>query len=97
VLRAPADGIIYGYAQIGERVEASQPIAEVGGEKVLAPFSGVLRGLIRPGVAIPKGTKIGDIDQRNDPQYCYLVSDKALSVGGGVLEALLSKAVSSGA
>ena len=91
VLRAPVDGVLTGYAQIGEHVEGGQLIAEVGGEKVIAPFKGVLRGLIRPGVSIPKGMKIGDIDQRNDPGYCYMVSDKALSVGGGVLEAILSK------
>lgn len=91
VLRAPRDGILTGYAQIGEHVDGGQLLATVGGEKVIAPFKGVLRGLIRPGVAIPQGMKIGDIDQRDDPSYCFMVSDKALSVGGGVLEAMLSK------
>jgi xanthine dehydrogenase accessory factor len=91
VLRAPTDGILTGYAQISEHVEGGQLIAEVGGEKVIAPFKGVLRGLIRPGVTIPKGMKIGDIDQRDDPAYCFMVSDKALSVGGGVLEAILTR------
>ena len=91
VLRAPADGILNEYAQIGDHVKGGQLIAEVGGEKVIAPFGGVLRGLIRPGVAIPKGMKIGDIDQSDKPEYCYLVSDKALAVAGGVLEALMSK------
>jgi len=91
ILRAPADGILSGYVQIGDHVSGGQLIAEVGGKKVIAPLKGVLRGLIRPGVALPKGMKIGDIDQRDDPSYCFMVSDKALSVGGGVLEALLSK------
>jgi xanthine dehydrogenase accessory factor len=91
VLRASVDGILTGYAQIGEHVEENQLIATVGGEKIIAPFNGVLRGLIRPGVAISQGMKIGDIDQRDDPSYCFMVSDKALSVGGGVLEAMLSK------
>jgi xanthine dehydrogenase accessory factor len=35
--------------------------------------------------------KIGDVDPRRDPNLCYLVSDKALAVGGGVLEAILSR------
>ena len=91
VLRAPADGVLTGYAQIGEHVEGGQLIAEIGGEMVIAPFKGILCGLIRPGVALSQGMKIGDIDQRDDPSYCYMVSDKALSVGGGVLEALLSR------
>lgn len=91
VLRAPTDGIVTGYAQIGDQIEANQLIATVDGENVFAPFKGILRGLIRPGVAIPKGLKIGDLDQRDEPSYCFMVSDKALSVGGGVLEALLSQ------
>jgi len=33
--------------------------------------------------------KIGDVDRRNDPAICALVSDKALAVGGAVLEAVL--------
>ena len=33
--------------------------------------------------------KSGDVDPRGKPEYCSLVSDKALSVAGGVLEAIL--------
>jgi len=47
--------------------------------------------LIRPGIQVTEGTKIGDVDPRDDPSACLLVSDKALSVGGGVLEAVLMK------
>ncbi len=90
VLRAPRDGIFNAAVAIGDRVETGQVIGDVNGENVLAPFEGVLRGLIRPGVFVQYGVKIGDIDQRNDPSYCYSVSDKALSIGGGVLEAILS-------
>ena len=35
--------------------------------------------------------KIGDLDPRAEPRYCWEISDKALAVGGGVLEALLSR------
>jgi len=90
VLRAPADGFLVGHAQIGEHVETNQVIAEVAGESVTAPFVGVLRGLIRPGISVQKGVKIGDIDPRNDPAYCFTVSDKALAIAGGVLEAILA-------
>jgi xanthine dehydrogenase accessory factor len=30
--------------------------------------------------------KIGDVDPRDDPTLCSVVSDKVLAVGGGVLE-----------
>jgi len=35
--------------------------------------------------------KIGDVDPRDDPEACFLVSDKALAVGGGALEATLTR------
>lgn len=91
VLRAPADGALSARARIAEHVEAGQVIGEIGGQAVLAPFAGVLRGLIRPGIVIARGTKIGDVDPRDDPAICQFVSDKSLAVGGGVLEALLSR------
>jgi xanthine dehydrogenase accessory factor len=40
---------------------------------------------------VTRGLKLGDVDPRYDPTMCRLVSDKALAVGGGVLEALLAK------
>jgi len=97
VLRAPADGILLSHAKIGEHVEVGQEVAEVHstGEnhhaKITSPLTGVLRGLIREGTRVSKGLKIGDIDVRDDSGACFLVSDKALAVGGGVLEAILSK------
>lgn len=89
VLRAPRDGIVSGCAQIGDHLEAGEMIAQVQGEAIRAPFAGVLRGLIRPGLRVKQGLKIGDLDPRDQRAYCFLVSDKALAIGGGVLEALL--------
>lgn len=89
VLRAPANGPLIGYAQIGEHIEPGQVIAEVAGQPITAPFAGVLRGLIRPGLVVSRGLKIGDLDARDKREYCFLVSDKALAIGGGVLEAIL--------
>jgi xanthine dehydrogenase accessory factor len=91
VLRAPTDGIFLSEAQIGERFEPGQTIASINGELIKAPFTGILRGLLHPGLNIFKGLKIGDIDPRNDPNLCRMVSDKSLAVGGGVLEALLTR------
>lgn len=91
VLRAPVDGILVAHAEIGDHLEPGQMVAEVNGQPVLAPFGGVLRGLIFPGLLVSKGLKIGDIDPRDDPRFCGLVSDKSLAVAGGVLEAILSR------
>jgi len=101
VLRAPAAGVLESAIEIGDHVTGGQVIAQIRTEQsdsavevhlVIAPIKGVLRGLIHPGLTVEKGLKIGDIDPRDDPSYCFMVSDKALAVGGGVLEALLSRA-----
>jgi xanthine dehydrogenase accessory factor len=95
VLRASHDGVLVADAQIGDQLEKGQLIARIQPEDgsdnypILSPFKGVLRGLIRPGIPITKSVKIGDVDERNDPAICTFASDKALAVGGAVLEALL--------
>ena len=91
VLRSPADGELVPHAQLGDIVEAGQLIAEVSGQQVVAPFKGILRGLIHPSVPVTTGLKIGDIDPRDDPLLVSQVSDKALAVGAGVLEVILSR------
>jgi xanthine dehydrogenase accessory factor len=91
VLRAPADGLVETHADIGDHLVAGQTIAQVGEHFVSAGFNGVLRGLIHPGLTVRRGMKIGDLDPRDDEHLCVQVSDKALAVGGGVLEAIGSK------
>ena len=95
VLRAPHSGAITTYTNIGDHLNEGQLIAEIQSDsenqktEIISPFKGVLRGLIHPSVEITKGMKIGDVDRRDDPALCTQVSDKALAVGGGVLEAIL--------
>jgi xanthine dehydrogenase accessory factor len=96
VLRAPQDGTTISHVNIGDHLEEGELIAEIHADeekksKITSPFKGVLRGLIRPGIQVTEGTKMGDVDPRDDPSACFLVSDKALAVGGGVLEAVLMK------
>jgi xanthine dehydrogenase accessory factor len=91
VLRAPADGIFRTQAKICDHLEPGDLIAEIHGEAIRAPFRGVLRGLLHSGLVVRSGLKVGDLDPRDDPSCCTLVSDKALAVGGGVMEAILSR------
>lgn len=90
VLRAPSEGEFMAGVEIGESVLSGQCLGYVNGVPVYAPFDGVVRGLIWSGLHVMQGQKIGDIDPRGDPRYCWLVSDKSLAVGGGVLEAVLT-------
>jgi xanthine dehydrogenase accessory factor len=89
VLRAPADGPWQAMADIGAAVRKGDPVGRVGQKPVHALIDGVLRGLIRPGLTVSKGLKIGDIDPRGIRAFCNTISEKALAVGGGVLEGIL--------
>lgn len=95
-LRAPAAGRVVAARQLGARVEAGEVVATLVPEgdgpvaPIPAPFNGVLRGLIADDVLVPAGLKIGDVDPRAVPEHCFTISDKALAIGGGALEAILS-------
>ena len=89
VLRAPADGIFRQVRQIGEQVKLGDVAGYVGDAPMLCQIDGVLRGILADGTPVHKGMKAGDVDPRGEVSYCQTVSDKALAIGGGVLEALL--------
>lgn len=89
VLRAPAEGVFRPVRQIGDLVEQGDVAGYVGEEPMYCQLGGVLRGLLAEGVPVHKGMKAGDVDPRGEVSYCYQVSDKALAIGGGVLEAIL--------
>ena len=91
VLRAPCAGIIQSQkTEIGDIVSKGEIIAIVGREEVRAPFAGVLRGLIQDGLQVDDCEKIGDVDPRCIKEHCFQISDKALAIGGGVLEAVMN-------
>lgn len=89
VLRGPANGPLVPVRRIGDAVRQGEVIARVDGRDVVAPFDGVLRGLVRENVRVFEGMKIGDVDPRAAREHCFTISDKALAIGGGVLEAIL--------
>lgn len=97
VLRAPHEGVLNAFSKISDHVEEGQKIAEVESKtgnqttEIISPIKGILRGLIRSGLEVTEKMKIGDIDPRDDVSFSALISDKALSVGGGVLEAILTR------
>ena len=74
---------------IGAQVKMGDVAATVDGEPMICTLDGVLRGILPEGTPVHKGMKAGDIDPRCAVEHCYTASDKALAVGGGVLEAIL--------
>ena len=89
VLRAPADGLFRGVREIGETVLPGDVVGYVDSAPMACTIGGVLRGLLADGVAVHRGMKCGDVDPRCEADHCFCASDKALAVGGGVLEAIL--------
>jgi len=88
VLRSPCDGVFHCLRQIGDQVAEGEAVAEVEGQPMRCTISGVLRGLLPEGTVVTAGMKSGDVDPRGTYENCITVSDKALAVGGGVLEAV---------
>jgi len=89
VLRTMKRGIFRPQKSIGERVNKGTVVAVVDDYPVIAEISGVIRGLLREGIEVKKGMKVGDIDPRGKVEFCFTISDKARAIGGGVLEAIL--------
>ena len=96
LLRAPCAGMIYGIRQIGDTVQAGETVAFVKANAasnddmpVIAAISGILRGLVRNGLVVSPGMKIGDIDPRAVREHCFTISDKSRAIAGGVLEAVM--------
>ncbi len=89
LLRAPTGGLFRAQSAIGDRVRAGEAVASVAAEPIPARVDGVVRGLLQDGLAVAAGTKVGDVDPRGVVEHCFTISDKALAVGGGVVEAIL--------
>lgn len=89
IIRACADGVFTPLCAIGTLVKKGDAVARVGDAEIFAQLDGVVRGMLPAGVAVHRGMKSGDIDPRGNVASCETVSDKALAIGGGVLEALL--------
>lgn len=88
VIHSPAAGVVRHDRKIGDIVEKGDVICHVGDVAVSAGIPGMLRGLIRDNLEVQEGLKIADIDPRGTNASCLTVSDKAMAIAGGVLEAV---------
>lgn len=88
VIHAPCEGTVQHIKKIGDVVRQGEGLFTIDDKLVIAPFTGLLRGLIRQGLHVPKGMKVADVDPRVDVQW-NSISDKARCLGGAALEAYL--------
>lgn len=89
VLYSPVAGKIKHLKKLGDIVEQDDIILKVDGIPVKSPFKGVLRGLIVEGMLVSENMKIGDVDPRLFPEYCYTISEKAKAIGRAAVEGTL--------
>ena len=89
VVRAPVSGDVSWTVEIGDLVEAGDQMGAIDGAPLVARIGGVVRGLIAEGPVLDR-MKIADVDPRGEVAATQSISDKARSVGGGVLEAVLT-------
>jgi xanthine dehydrogenase accessory factor len=87
ILRSPAGGTFIPVKDIGDPVRKGELVGYVEGEEVLSALDGIIRGLLHTGLHVTAGLKLGDVDPGATLRDCCMVSDKALAVGGGVLQA----------
>lgn len=93
ILRALKDGEFHAVKNIGDTVKSGETLAyvtyiEKGEERkseIKTEISGVIRGLLREGIKVKEGLKVGDVDPRGIKEYCYTISDKSRALGNAVL------------
>jgi xanthine dehydrogenase accessory factor len=104
-LKAVRDGIFFTQCQIGDQIDRGERVGTVvsvfgiedyrrgvpvdASYAVTARIGGVIRGLLRDGVPVKKGDRIGDVDPRGFTDDLDHLSDKSRRVAEGVHEALV--------
>jgi len=85
------DGVFHTTANIGDIVKAGDIVGYVGGEPVKAQINGVLRALLRDGLQMERGAKLGEVDPRGEKWLCSAIRPRTRTIAGGVLEAILMR------
>ena len=99
VIHAPAGGTLRVIHDIGSSITRSEVIARIipadgSVVDVSASINGIIRGMLPDGFIVRRGLKMADIDPRlTELNNCFTISDKARSLGGAVLTALLSRGI----
>ena len=92
VVWAPSVGIFTTDRKIGDSVIVNQIVGQIGALPLEAPISGTLRGLLRNGVSVSKGSKLIEVHPAViDIDACYTCKDRMIAIAIGVLEAIMLK------
>ena len=89
VMHSPCQGIFRAERRIGDIVKEGDIVAYVSDTPVRTLIPGKIRGMLISGLEVPEGFKVADVDPRGEKTDHLTVSDKARSIAGGVLEAVM--------
>jgi xanthine dehydrogenase accessory factor len=90
IVRAPTFGVLGWKVSIGDLVVAGDVLGDISGVPVRSRVGGVVRGQLPAGYEVEWGWKIAEVDPFADTGACFEISGEALSIGGGVVEAVLT-------
>lgn len=88
VIYTEASGIVEPIVAIGDRVEAGDALFAIGGTTHRSTIDGLVRGMLRAGLAVGAGVKAADVDPVATRTDCETVSDRSNAIAGGVLEGI---------
>ncbi|MGQ0682626.1 xanthine dehydrogenase [Bradyrhizobium sp.] len=87
-VRAQVDGRWHTAIEIGTRVFRDFVVGHLGNTPVRAPFDGILRGVVRDGMAVPAGAKLLEIDPRGRHASATRIDARVGTIGRAVVKAL---------
>lgn len=89
ILYAEDTGLFTTDKNIGDAVLANDPIGSLGEKTIVAPVSGVLRGILRDQSKVLTNDALAEIDPKNNKESCFIIREQTRAIAGGVLEAIM--------
>lgn len=86
---APVAGVFITGCEIGTKVSVGQCIACIGDTVLRAPLAGRLRGLTHSDVEVAQGTKVIEVDPRDEDADIYGIGERPRRIAAGVLAAIM--------
>ncbi|MBR2561068.1 MAG: molybdenum hydroxylase [Eubacterium sp.] len=88
-IQVPREGLFYPVSEIGDLVKKGETVAVVDNEPLISPVDGLIAGILAEGTPVVRNRICAEIQQHAEADSWKHISERALAIGGGVLEALL--------
>jgi xanthine dehydrogenase accessory factor len=90
LIRSPAEGMLSLLKKVGDRIAEGESVGYVESSPARAGVSGSVWGLVREGLVVRQGQKIGDIDPRGERHFCFQITPQARTIAEGVVRAIVT-------